>query len=95
MNKRGFELTTELQEFFTQVSEVMDMEDVEFEELPVEKKRTSRMRGEDKRDVRFTTFLSKKQAATLRTLAEAEGLNDAGFIYEVIKKALETATSNA
>lgn len=95
MNKRQFELTEELQEFFTQVSEALDQEEVEFVEVPIEKKRGARMKGDDKRTERFTIFLSKKQAQSLRDLAAAEGLSDAGFIYEAIKKALEAGTPNA
>lgn len=102
MNKRRFELTNELQEFFTQVSEVIDVEAVEvisdevLEEVPTQKKkRGPRFLGELKRTEKYTIFFTKQEDLVLKSLAEKEGLCVAAYIHTVIKKALETATSNA
>lgn len=98
MNKRRFELTNELQEFFTQVSEVIDQEEVEVvsEEIPTQKKkRGPRFLGELKRTEKYTIFFTKQEDLVLKSLAEKEGLCVAAYIHTVIKKALETATSNA
>ncbi len=98
MNKRSFELTNELQEFFTQVSEVIDQEEVEFEEVVKEtpkRRKGAKSLGENKRTERYTLFFSKAEQEVIQALADKKNLTVVEYIHTLIKKASGGATSNA